>query len=93
MTHTPTTACICSVTNPRFQDEFFQENPDKILMDVNATFNGISSEMGYAVTFSRTATMAQKQTAVRAVVNQLVQVNEPTVTLSSADIQIIGLPV
>lgn len=90
---TPTTACICSVTNPRFEDSTTQKTPDFITMDVNAVFNGLSGAPGQSVTFARTATSAQKQAAVRLVVNQLVKDLEPNVTLSNAAIQTVGMPV
>jgi hypothetical protein len=90
---TPTTACICHVTQPRFADVDSNERTDIITMTVDAIFNGIAGSAGQNVSFPVNATTAQKQAAVRAVVNQLVRDTEPSVTLGNAAIQIIGLPV
>lgn len=93
MATTPTTACICHVSNPRFADPNGNETTELITMDVNAFFNGLAGAAGQSVSFAVNSTSAQKQAAVRAVVNQLVQDTEPTVTLPNARIQIVGLPV
>lgn len=93
MATTPTTACICHVTNPRFTDANGNETAELITMTVDAIFNGLAGSAGQNVSFAVNATSAQKQAAVRAIVNQLLQDTEPTVTLPNARIQIIGLPV
>jgi len=90
---TPTTTAIVECSQAKFQTYAQIEDPNIISMYMQITFNGISDQAGDYVTFSRNATQLEKQTAVKAVVNQIVKAKEPAVTLSNANIQITGLPV
>lgn len=93
MSHTPTTAAIVTLSEPRFEDAAGMEAVDQITMSAAMKFNGTTGELGDSVTFARNATQAVKQAAVRARVNALIGAFEPGVTLNNANIQITGLPV
>lgn len=90
---TPTTAAIVPLVEPRFENTAGVEDPDFITMYMQMKFNGVTMELGDSVTFARNATQLQKNTAIRAKVNALIANYEPGVTLNSANIQIVGLPV
>lgn len=89
----PTTSCVVTLTNPRFEDAQGFEDPEVISMSADMQFNGITLALGDSVTFPRNATTSVKNAAVRARVNQLIATFEAGVTLNNANIQIVGLPV
>jgi hypothetical protein len=93
MSHTPTTGAIVTCTEPQFMDEMQVEDPDKITLTIDVVFNGLAGRLGDRVTFGRAASQTTKQTAVRTRVNELLATYEPTVVLTNAAIQIVGLPV
>lgn len=93
MAHTPTTAAIVVLVNPRFEDAVGAEDPDTITMDMVIRFNGTAAESGDAVTFARNATTTVKNAAVRTRINALIGTLEQGVSLNNANIQISGLPV
>lgn len=88
-----TTAATAECYNPRFENTAGQPDGELITMSMNLRFNGVTNELGDAVTFSRNATSNEKQAAVRTRINQLMNDLEPGVVLSNANIQISGLPV
>lgn len=93
MSHTPTTAAIVECSQPRFGEVSGAEDPELVTITLTVSFNGTAPGLGEAISFPRNASMSTKQAAVRDKVNQLLQVYEPTVTLTNANIQIMGLPV
>ena len=90
---TPTTACIVTLREPRFENAAGAEDPNTITMYMDVKFNGLVGELGYNVSFARNATAAVKNAAVRAAVNEILLGNEGTAALNNANIQIVGLPV
>lgn len=88
-----TTACVVTLSNPRFEDENGLPAPDAITMNADMLFNGFSEMLGDSVTFPRNATTANKNAAVRSRVNQIIGAFENGVTLNNSNIQIVGLPV
>lgn len=93
MSHTPTTAAIVTCTEPKFENVLQIEDPDLVSLFIVVLFNGISPAVGDRVVFPRNATQSVKQAAVRDMVNALLQTNEPGLSLTNANIQIMGLPV
>lgn len=89
----PTTAAIVVCSEPKFQNALEIEDKETVSITIVATYNGTTSPLGERVVFSRNATQAEKQAAVRAKVNSMLNAYEPAVTLNNANIQIIGLPV
>lgn len=82
-----TTAAIVTLSNGTFVDQ------DTIEMDLVVIFNGFADNYTGTVTFARNATTAQKNTAIRNLINDLLVNIEGTAKLSNANIQIVGLPV
>jgi hypothetical protein len=90
---TPTTAAVVTCGNPRFENSVGIEDPELVTMDMAIKFNGITGELGDAVTFARNATQTEKQAAVRLRLNDLLASVEGGIRLNNANIQISGLPV
>lgn len=88
-----TTAAIVTLSNGRFADISGFEDPDVITMDMMVAYNGRASTIGDAVSFSRNATTATKNAAIRSKVNELLASIEGAGPLNNANIQIVGLPV
>lgn len=82
-----TTAAIVTLSNGAFVDQ------DTIEMDVTVIFNGFADNYTGTVTFVRNATTAQKNAAIRNLVNDQLVGIEGAARLSNANIQIVGLPV
>lgn len=90
---TPSTAAIVTLTNPRFENSSGIENANFVTMDMAIKFNGVTDELGDRVTFDRNASAAEKQSAVRNRLNDILTTYEIGVRLNNANIQIVGLPV
>lgn len=88
-----TTACIVTLSNGRFADQSGFEDPELITMDLLIAFNGRAGSIGDAVSFTRNATTAVKNAAIRSKVNELLLSFEGVGPLNNANIQIVGLPV
>ena len=91
---TATTAAIVECSNFQFFDANTNYDSEFIGWQCLVKFNGTTGETGGWVSVARNASTAQKQTAVRNLVNSLLAVTEPAVgNLNNANIQITGLPV
>lgn len=71
---------------------FDENDPTMQIWELDIHFSGPSPNIAPQVTFSGTATAAQKRTAVRNIVNEQLAATEPGVTLNNAAIQVSGEP-
>jgi hypothetical protein len=88
----PTTGCIAQCSNPRYEDVNATPDQNSLSLTVKVVFNGRAGELEDFITYTRGSTMAVKNAAVRALVNRLLASFEPGVTLTQANIEIIGMP-
>ncbi len=87
-----TTRALVTLSNKRFENSAFQPDPNFITADVSLVFNGSNTgTLGQTITYDVALTKSQVQTAVRTLVNDLLDQFEPGNTLNNSRIILDGL--